>query len=375
MARDADFVKQPVATNSVLLPPGSRVEVLVVGGDPDSTYHLVSDFKTDLVTDDDYEWTGAPGANRNYVLATVNVGSDADKVCYHTAAGDALSLGTICQDGATSLDEHILSQQAFESDKLLPTPETLADLGPCNSFHSAIADVIQKQRGKKYQRLLKLVNGDEKKLKFLEESLCITPGEAYSDPLTQKRYFYFTSASPKFFLTAFNNEQTPPLNFDGQVYNGNRIDKISAVGDIEEWHLVNASGNAHVFHIHQLDFLVTEVILPEDPGDTYNNYEIDTCTPETGILPDGNNGYRCTLQTQGYRDVINLPVNSITTIRIPFVNPFITGIFVYHCHILAHEDAGMMHNLKVVNPKSYKLEDMQLIKEAARILRGKILKK
>ena len=65
-------------------------------------------------------------------------------------------------------------------------------------------------------------------------------------------------------------------------------------------------------------------------------------------------GFECNLETQGYRDVINLPPRSTTTIRIPFVNPFITGIFVYHCHILAHEDRGMMQNLKVINPKTFR---------------------
>ncbi|NEO70516.1 multicopper oxidase domain-containing protein [Moorena sp. SIO3H5] len=399
LARDADFVKQPVATNSVLLPPGSRVEVLVVGGEPDSTYSLVSDFQTDLVTDDDYEWTGAPGANRNYVLATVNVGSEADKVCYETADEAPLSLGTICPDGATSLDDHILSQEAFESDKLLPTPETLANLSECGSPGTKISDLLKTYRkrvgikGKndeKTQQLKKLAKKHHISLKYLskllDNSLCITPGDAYSDPLSQKRYFYLSSDGSKFFLTAFNEDQGMyPSNQIGDVYNGNRIDKISAVGDIEEWHLVNATNAAHVFHIHQLDFLVPEVILPEDPCSgllpgtdicTYNNYRIvaqdnDLQFCQSGVdLPDGtSDGYRCQLETQGYRDVINLPGNSITTIRIPFVNPFITGIFVYHCHILIHEDRGMMHNLKVANPKSYLLEDMEEVHEASEILK------
>ncbi|NEO38741.1 MAG: multicopper oxidase domain-containing protein [Moorea sp. SIOASIH] len=396
LARDADFVKQPVATNSVLLPPATRVEVLVVGGDPDSTYHLVSDLKTDLAGDEKDHWaSGAPGNDRSYVLATVNV-EDTDTVCYQTAAGGDLRLGAICP-GIQTLNNYILNQEAVESDKLLPTPDTLASLSECGPGSARIADLLKTYRkrvGKKGQddeKTQQLKNLAKKYhmsfkslLDLLDSSLCITPGDAYSDPLTQKRYFYFTSGDGKFFLTAFNDEQSAPPSFQGQVYNGNRIDKISAVGDIEEWHLVNATTAAHVFHIHQLDFLVTEVILPEDPCSgllpgtdicTYNNYRIvpedyDLQFCQSGAeLPDGtSDGYRCQLETQGYRDVINLPGNSITTIRIPFVNPFITGIFVYHCHILNHEDRGMMHNLKVANPKSYKLEDMLTLKEATRIL-------
>lgn len=62
---------------------------------------------------------------------------------------------------------------------------------------------------------------------------------------------------------------------------------------------------------------------------------------------------------QGYQDTIDLPpcmkdasgcTPSKTKVRIPFVNPVITGVFVYHCHILGHEDRGMMQNIKVINP-------------------------
>ena len=34
-------------------------------------------------------------------------------------------------------------------------------------------------------------------------------------------------------------------------------------------------------------------------------------------------------------------------VKIPFINPVIVGKFPYHCHILEHEDGGMMGNLRV----------------------------
>ncbi|NES90262.1 multicopper oxidase domain-containing protein, partial [Okeania sp. SIO2B9] len=84
-------------------------------------------------------------------------------------------------------------------------------------------------------------------------------------------------------------------------------------------------------------------------------YDVKSCTEEGATLPDGTTGWKCLLEPQGYRDVINLPKNSVTTIRIPFVNPFITGTFVYHCHILLHEDRGMMNNIQVVNPDGFEI--------------------
>jgi suppressor of ftsI len=79
-------------------------------------------------------------------------------------------------------------------------------------------------------------------------------------------------------------------------------------------------------HIHQLDFLVEELI--------------------------GTN----TLETKrGLRDNIDIsfrdPVThnpGIVKIKVPFNNPLIVGMFPFHCHILEHEDGGMMQNLVVL---------------------------
>ncbi|NEN90682.1 MAG: multicopper oxidase domain-containing protein [Okeania sp. SIO3H1] len=187
----------------------------------------------------------------------------------------------------------------------------------------------------------------------------------YTDPRTSKRYFYFSRGDGKFFLKGLEKaedagqSESTPVDFNKikELYDANRIDKVSRIGDLEEWYLVNADSNAHVFHIHQLDFVVTNVTFPADNvPKTYNNYTVDTDNCEKDVtLPDGTDGEECPLKSQGYRDVINLPKNSVTTIRIPFVNPFITGTFVYHCHILAHEDRGMMNNIQVVNPDGFEI--------------------
>jgi FtsP/CotA-like multicopper oxidase with cupredoxin domain len=86
---------------------------------------------------------------------------------------------------------------------------------------------------------------------------------------------------------------------------------------MEEWTLVNEAKEAHVFHIHQLDYQVVEA-----------------------------NGRP--VPFNGYDDVINLPAKSTTKIIIPFTEPYLLGKFVYHCHILAHEDRGMMQVIEVV---------------------------
>ena len=59
---------------------------------------------------------------------------------------------------------------------------------------------------------------------------------------------------------------------------------------------------------------------------------------------------------EGLRDTIDLPIQEGDTpgevvVIVPFLDPVMQGKFVYHCHILEHEDGGMMATLQV-NPRS-----------------------
>ncbi|NET44480.1 multicopper oxidase domain-containing protein [Okeania sp. SIO2B3] len=362
LARDGNFVEKVVPTNSVLLPPASRVEVLVVGGKTaqgNNTYNLVSDLTTGLTQGQ--KWVSSPQSS--YLLATVNV-ENSDPVCYESPGNNKLNLNdwngtSLCSGGSEGLYDYIEAQVPTtptggdgdpDVDKILPDPEELF-----NGYYPSGRIPICANR----------------KQDFVNDS-CLTPSTLYSDPLTKKRYFYFSQDNKKFFLKGFEKAQEAS-NTDPEIqelYDGNRIDKISQIGDLEEWHLVNVTGAAHVFHIHQLDFVGTEVTLNQNPCDsgsldtcTYNNYKVGIYKGEgedpeyNGCRQDGDN-FICPLLPQGYRDVINLPPHSTTTVRIPFVNPFITGTFVYHCHILAHEDRGMMNNLSAENTKGYQEQEV-----------------
>ena len=53
------------------------------------------------------------------------------------------------------------------------------------------------------------------------------------------------------------------------------------------------------------------------------------------------------------RDVVNVPYATngkpaTAELIIPFTNPVMVGEFVYHCHLVQHEDAGMMANISLV---------------------------
>ena len=111
---------------------------------------------------------------------------------------------------------------------------------------------------------------------------------------------------------------------NNKTYKENRVDTTTRVGQVERWIVRNFSQELHVFHLHQTEFLITK--FSGTPDQTLGG---------------------------GLRDVINIPYAKngkpgVAEVIIPFTNPIIVGEFVYHCHIVQHEDAGMMANIRVL---------------------------
>jgi len=96
-------------------------------------------------------------------------------------------------------------------------------------------------------------------------------------------------------------------------------------GTVEEWTIQNTAREDHTFHIHQVHFKVLKV-----NGQAVN----DPSVRDTVTLPYWKG-------TGPYPSV---------TVRMDFRDPTIVGIFPFHCHILAHEDSGMMAKLEVLPP-------------------------
>ena len=120
------------------------------------------------------------------------------------------------------------------------------------------------------------------------------------------------------------------------------------LNDVEEWTLINNSSVPHPFHYHVNDVQVMSVFVPTQTTTPFN-------------ATNNNIGQASvTSPQQWYQDVVLVPAaqldangNVITSGRvvIRIKNLDFTGSFVYHCHILAHEDRGMM-SLNTVQPKT-----------------------
>lgn len=122
-----------------------------------------------------------------------------------------------------------------------------------------------------------------------------------------------------------NFTQDSLFYINGITYNPDRIDKFVAVGAVQEWDLNNDSDDLHAFHIHQGDFLV---VAERDSGST-------VWRPVT---------------RKERLDTVFLPRGGGVRVRFVYTDPRLAGLFVYHCHMLFHEDRGMMQNLCLYDP-------------------------
>jgi len=99
------------------------------------------------------------------------------------------------------------------------------------------------------------------------------------------------------------------LLIDGRSFDPDRIDITAQLGTTEDWLVRNTSTMDHPFHLHVWPFRVVE-------------------RSDGTVLPPG------------WKDTVNVPAGQSVRLRIPFRD--IPGRTVYHCHILDHEDLGMM---------------------------------
>ncbi len=104
------------------------------------------------------------------------------------------------------------------------------------------------------------------------------------------------------------------FTIDGRTFDPGRDDQIVTPGTTEQWTVVNTSPMDHPFHLHGWPFQVMDTNLSTPPATTL-------------------------------QDVVLVPAYGQANLRIPFTGH--SGRSVYHCHILDHEDLGMMGTVNV----------------------------
>lgn len=101
-----------------------------------------------------------------------------------------------------------------------------------------------------------------------------------------------------------------------------RIDNVSRQGVTEVITIRNKSGNwDHPMHLHSVQFQVIDIDgVPFDP-----------------------------MNNPSWKDVVNVPRNSVARLVVRYDQTEYPGLFMFHCHILQHEDDGMMTHI-MINP-------------------------
>jgi blue copper oxidase len=101
-----------------------------------------------------------------------------------------------------------------------------------------------------------------------------------------------------------------------------RVDAVVAVDTTETWEVSNTSGNPHNFHIHDVQFRI---------------FEYD--------------GRRPPPRLSGPKDTVFLPPGTTARLAVRFADYTDPSTpYMFHCHVLAHEDNGMMGQFTVVEP-------------------------
>jgi FtsP/CotA-like multicopper oxidase with cupredoxin domain len=182
------------------------------------------------------------------------------------------------------------------------------------------------------QQLLKIFPSDNPKVEPKPAPVSTKP------PAERQRFAGLVTAQPTTTRNLYFSEQTVGSNGPTQYFITVAGQKpkvfsptdppsiVTTIGAIEDWTIENHAGEAHDFHIHQVHFLVTAINgVPVTNPQLYDSFTIPNWTGSG-------------------------PYPSITA-RMDFSDPNIAGTFVYHCHILDHEDGGMMAKIQV-NPSN-----------------------
>jgi FtsP/CotA-like multicopper oxidase with cupredoxin domain len=128
-------------------------------------------------------------------------------------------------------------------------------------------------------------------------------------------------------LSAEDVVKTRDLELTGTRINGakmemSRIDQTVTVDTTERWRVRNSSGSAHNFHVHDVQFVIESVDGKPPPA-----------------------------HLAGWKDTVFLPPHREVVLLVRFTDYADPDTpYMYHCHLLYHEDSGMMGQFVVVKP-------------------------
>jgi spore coat protein A len=122
------------------------------------------------------------------------------------------------------------------------------------------------------------------------------------------------------------------------------------LGEYEVWRLINLTGDTHPIHLHLDPFqiLARHPIRYEIPEDGIGDRDL-AATITLGRDPDDELDHAIDENERGLKDTIRVNPNEIVEIAVRFTT--FSGRYMYHCHILEHEDRDMMRPFVTMAPE------------------------
>ena len=182
---------------------------------------------------------------------------------------------------------------------------------------------------------------------------------------TQELSFGIRNASDGSTLFQIANK-AKPTQLDYYSYDANRIDRILTLGGVDEWTLTSGS-IGHPFHIHINPFQIIQILKPDGKPVVDKDGKCTDFDPTGALDPqycDMIGVWRDTLFVKNPTfDPTGLSKGYTIIMRTRYERYI--GDFVLHCHILDHEDGGMMQNLRIA-PKGGYIEGNPVPTEGAK---------
>jgi suppressor of ftsI len=219
---------------------------------------------------------------------------------FEIVAMDGMPIARHDPEHRTRMAEHVSLPPAGRMEAIVTgpprgTPRRLishcVDTGPDGDPNSAmvLADIVPQSAGRSARRVVKSSLKPEFK-----------PVDVFAEEKTAPRFtVVFTEDKNGFYI-------------NGEKFTLDAAPMVRAkVGSFQHWKIVNASGELHPMHIHQVHFLA------------YAENDKPIADPV-------------------WLDTVNVPYGGSVDVIMDFTDPVIRGMSVFHCHLLNHEDKGMM---------------------------------
>ena len=169
-------------------------------------------------------------------------------------------------------------------------------------------------------------------------------------------------------LNELMNEEDEPVAalLNGMGFHHGGITELPVLGSTEQWEVVNLTADTHPIHLHLVQFqLVDRQKLhlqryarafaqanPQLPADDYVPVPVEPYLRGAPIPPDDNE--------RGWKDTFRMNPGEVTRVRIRFApqdgsaqyafDATAEPGYVWHCHILEHEENDMMRPYRLVDP-------------------------